>query len=64
MSKARLFFIIGIWVAILPYLGFPYSWKMILTTLSGLAIIYISYTLYRISKAKEKSPDNFTENKA
>lgn len=66
MRKARIFLILGIWVTILPYLGFPYSWKDILTTLSGLGLIGVSYLLYRESKIKEidkeKTFDNFSEN--
>lgn len=55
----------GIWLAVLPYLGFPYSWKDILFTLSGLGLIYFSYTLYQESEVKNNSPetfDNFSEN--
>ena len=66
MYKARIFLTLGIWVAILPYLGFPYSWKKILFTLSGLGFVYLSYILYRESKTKkttvEKTLDNFSEN--
>lgn len=67
MSKARILLILGIWVAILPYLGFPYSWKDILTSLSGLGLVYVSFLLYKESKTKEvkeeKTFDNFSENK-
>ncbi|MFZ3015745.1 MAG: hypothetical protein WA101_01940 [Minisyncoccia bacterium] len=64
MRKARLFLILGIWIAILPYLGFPYSWKNILFTLSGLVLIYLSYIIYRESKTEETSKisENFSEN--
>jgi len=59
--------ILGVWVAILPYLGFPYSWKDIFITLSGLGLIYVSFMLYKESKIKEikeeKTFDNFSENK-
>lgn len=50
----------------MPYLGFPYSWKDVLTTLSGLGLIYTSFLLYKESKKKEdkkeKVFDNFREN--
>jgi len=65
MKKARILLALGTWMAILPYLGFPYSWKDILSTLTGLGIIYFSFVLYREAKAKEKREkpfDNFTEN--
>lgn len=69
MRKARILLILGIWVAVLPYLGFPYSWKDVLMTLSGFGFIYFSYVLYKEFKEKEmkehsgKTFDNFKENK-
>lgn len=68
MQKARTILILGIWVAILPYLGFPYIWKNILFTLTGLGFMYFSYILYKESRNAEgkkelKSFDNFSENK-
>ena len=67
MQKARILLFLGIWVTILPYLGFPYSWKDIIIVLCGLGLIYISYMLYKESKIKEttaeKTFDNFRENK-
>jgi hypothetical protein len=63
MRKARLLLILGTWVAILPYLGFPYTWKEVFFTLSGLGIIYMSYSLYKdYKKSENKSFDNFSEN--
>jgi hypothetical protein len=64
MRKARIFLVLGIWVTILPYLGFPYSWKDILSTLTGLGLIYLSYMLYKDYKIEEKEKifDNFSEN--
>lgn len=35
----------GIWVAILPFLGFPAAWKRVLAVLSGAAIAYIAYVI-------------------
>lgn len=67
MRKSRILLILGIWVAVLPYLGFPYSWKDVLFTISGLGLIYFSYMLYQESKIKEKNSektfDNFSENR-
>lgn len=64
MTKARMFFILGVWVAILPFLGFPYSWKDVLGTLTGLGLIFLSYLLYRDYKDEERVEifDNFKEN--
>jgi len=66
MRKARIFLVLGIWITVLPYLGFPYSWKDLLTTFSGLGLICASFMLYREFKTKEsekeKTFDNFSEN--
>ncbi len=62
--SSRIFLVLGVWTAVLSYLGFPYSWKNILFSLTGLVIIYLSFTLYQEHKEKtgEKSFDNFREN--
>ena len=69
MRKERILLILGIWVAILPYLGFPHSWKNVLFTLSGFALMYFSYILFKESKkeeakeeGEEETFDNFSEN--
>lgn len=64
MKKARTLLILGIWVTILPYLGFPYSWKKVLFTISGLGLVYFSYVLYKDFKEKNntKTFDTFREN--
>ena len=67
MNKAHILLILGLWVATLPYLGFPYSWKDALITVSGLGLIYFSYILFQELKIKEKDLEktfeNFSENK-
>ena len=67
MIKAYVFLVLGVWVAILPHLGFPYFWKDVLTTISGIGLIYISFVLYKEYKTKETKKgetfDNFSENK-
>ena len=65
MSKERIFLILGIWVAVLPYLGFPYLIKNILFSITGLGIIYLSYLMYRKTKreeVQEKKFKDFSEN--
>jgi len=65
MRKIRAVLILGIWVAVLPYLGFPYLWKNILFSISGLGFIYLSFVFYREFKLREevsKIFDNFREN--
>lgn len=65
MRKARTLLILGVCMAILPYLGFPYSWKDVLFTISGFVLIFFSYLFYadyKKSEKKEKTFDNFREN--
>ena len=63
MRKARILLFLGVWVAILPYLGFPYSWKDVLTTFSGLGFIGFSYLLYLEHKeTNTETFENFSEN--
>lgn len=68
MRKERVLLTLGVWVAILPYLGFPGSWKDILSSLTGLGMIYLAYMFYSQFKkeahveAKVKNFDNFKEN--
>ncbi|MFZ1019890.1 MAG: hypothetical protein WAN61_02785 [Minisyncoccia bacterium] len=64
MRKVKILLSLGIWVAILPYLGFPDSWKNILFTLTGLGLIFLSYLLYQdyTTKIANKVFDSFKEN--
>ena len=65
MLKARIFLFLSVWIIILPYLGFPYSWKNFLFTISGLGLVVFSYIFYKEYKTKEnkdKSFDSYSEN--
>lgn len=65
MLKARIFLVLGVWVAILPYLGFPSTFKSVLFSITGLVFIYLSFVVYKDSKnlnKKKKTFDNFSEN--
>lgn len=65
MRKIRVLLALGAWISLLPYLGFPIFWKNILLSLSGIAIIYVAFVLYKTHKMKEgaKQFDNFSENR-
>ena len=54
MKKERTLFFVGIWVALLPHLGFPDTFRKILFLLTGLFIIFISYVMYK-RKVKERN---------
>jgi hypothetical protein len=65
MRKARILLVLGVWMAILPFLGFPYSWKDVLTTLTGLGLIYLGYMIfldYKTRESKKETFDSFKEN--
>jgi hypothetical protein len=52
MRKEKTLFIIGIWVAILSFLGFPSGWRKVLFLITGASIIYIAYLFYIEVKAR------------
>ncbi len=52
MRKERTLFFVGIWVGLLPFLGFPNSWRKVLFILTGIAIIYLSYLFRQEAKAR------------
>jgi len=45
MSKEMAVIASGIWVAVIPYLGIPGSWRTILTMLTGLVIVSLGFFL-------------------
>lgn len=66
LQKARIILFIGVWVAVLPALRFPFLIKNILYILTGLILIYISLLIYKKYKNEnlthKKQFDNFSEN--
>lgn len=63
MTRARTVFILGIWVAILPYLGFPSLLKNLLFAVTGFIFMYFGYKLYRElnTNTSRQIFDNFSE---
>lgn len=49
MSYERILFFLGIWIALLSFLGFPVSARRILFVLSGLGVCFIAYVFYKKS---------------
>lgn len=45
MSLRKIFFLVGVWLAILPFLGFPTNIRKILISLGGFGIIVLSYSI-------------------
>jgi hypothetical protein len=61
MSQRQWIVIIGVWVMIFLFLGFPSSWEKAFAILTGLLIIVIAYRI----KFKETQPigeSSFTDN--
>jgi len=44
----------GVWISILPFLGFPSFIKNILFILTGLYLVYIGYKIYRKKEYDEQ----------
>jgi hypothetical protein len=66
MRKEKTLFIIGLWVMVLPFLGFPNFWRKLFFIITGFFIMYIAYLLYlevkiRLSKGASHSK-SFVDN--
>lgn len=61
MRKEKTLFIIGIWMAILPYLGFYESWRKVMFIITGIGLIYIAYLFYTEAKARLSKDDVITK---
>jgi len=66
MRRIRTLLFFGIWIAILPYLGFPYFWRSFLFTISGLILVFFAFILFKeeknLRKNNIKTFENFSEN--
>lgn len=62
MRKERTLFIMGFWVALLPFLGFPNSWRKILFIITGLLLIYLAYLFYIEAKIRIRKASLDTSN--
>jgi hypothetical protein len=49
MSREMAVVVLGLWVIVLPHLGVPHSWSVIITTLTGVSVIAAG--LYMRAKA-------------
>lgn len=45
MSKRQLLIIIGIWIMLFLFLGFPQSWDKIIALITGFVIIVVAYKI-------------------
>ncbi len=47
MRYIRSVFGFGVWIFVLPFLGFPTVWKTVLFALSGVGLCYLSFLMYK-----------------
>ncbi len=56
---------LGVWIILLPFLGFPSFIKSLLFVLTGIYLIFVGYKIYRKKEALElrslKQTKTFTE---
>ncbi|MCH7530068.1 hypothetical protein IIB50_03060 [Patescibacteria group bacterium] len=72
MSKDVAIIVLGIWIAIVPFLGFPGFWETIIYVASGLGVVLMTFLLRRdiilyvsrITDRQRKSTDVYVENRA
>lgn len=58
MRKERTLIVLGIWVAILPFLGFYESSRKVLFGVTGILIIYLAYLFYNEAKVRISKEEN------
>lgn len=61
MRKEKTLFIMGIWVAILPYLGFYESWRKVLFIITGIGLVYLAYLFYTEAKIRLSKDEDTTK---
>ena len=54
-TQEKILIILGVWVFVLPFTGFPDSWKTWLLVITGLVIIYIGALLLKHSRERQKA---------
>jgi len=62
MSRQQWLSIIGVWVMIFLYLGFPTGWDKIFALCTGLLIILISFKAFGKKFSKSQDNSSYVEN--
>lgn len=58
MSKQRMLIILGVLVAIMPFSGFPSSWRTVFFLIFGISIIVLAYQIDKLIKHLKKDKEN------
>lgn len=67
VTQEKILIGLGIWLFILPFTGFPQSWKTWLTAITGLVVVYLAALLLKRmhdregARARETRTETFTE---
>ncbi len=61
MRKEKTLFIIGLWVIILSFSGFSITWRRILFSITGIAIMYLAYLFYLEVKVRSSKDINHSK---
>ncbi|MEI8130063.1 MAG: hypothetical protein WCG55_00995 [bacterium] len=67
MNKEKVLLILGVWLIILPFLGFPDLWKTILISATGVVVVYLSALIWKqvrmraLNNVAEIKTETFTE---
>jgi hypothetical protein len=64
MSKRQLLIILGVWMMLFLFLGFPSSWDKVFALISGIIIVVISITLKPPQRIVHKDSVPFVEHKS
>ena len=66
MRKEKTIFLVALGIIVLPFLGFPGSWKTVISVLTGVALIYLGYLFYMEAKERlakiENQAESFIDN--
>ena len=64
MSKRQILILIGVWVIVFTFLGFPIVWQQILAVITGVAMIILAYVMRQdLPKADDRQVP-FVEHKS
>jgi uncharacterized membrane protein YuzA (DUF378 family) len=61
MRKEKTLLIIGLWVMIIPFSGFPSNWRAIIFIITGICIVYLAYLFYGEARARLNKIDKETK---
>ena len=64
MSKQQVLMIVGVWVAVLPFLGFPTSWDTFFAVVSGIVVVGLAYSLRQKTRPLAGSDVPYVEHRS